>query len=145
MLFHCPHKNFNLHLQLRLRTPDAWLVFADLNAQPERGSGAKIRAAGSVTGLEVFAVKADREGSRCIQRSCTHRDIMTIHHRSRRLHLLNESTSTRVAPMGHRLWNILGIWTSVDQLTVPQIKLPGARDLLPRWMTWWNKMSACLF
>ena len=68
--FCVPVRISNLHLQQsRLKT--LGLVVADLAAQRKRGSGEKIRALGSGTGLEVAAVKTG---------ACERSDPTTVFH-----------------------------------------------------------------
>ena len=100
MLFHCPRRSSNLHLQLRIKTQDVWLAVADVTSQREHMHNADIRAAGSFTGHEVFAVQADAEGRRSFQRSRTRKDLMTINHPSCRLRVLQESKSTLAIVQG---------------------------------------------
>ena len=117
--------SWRLHLQLRIRTPDAWLVIADHAFQRERRSGEDIRATCSVDDFEVATIKADAEGSRSIQRTCTQQDLMTaplsnsLSSRSARKQehtcLRHRARRTVTTSYGTELgWTSLGIWTNVD-------------------------------
>merc|ERR1719434_51076 len=114
MLFHRHGQRTDLHLQLRVRTPDPWLVVADHASQREGAADEHFRATGGVDRFEVTAVEADAEGSCSVQGSCPNQDLIIVNHRTRHLHVLQESRSTLVSAVGqhvssynkfrHRVW-----------------------------------------
>merc|ERR1719323_4505 len=126
MLFHRHGQRTDLHLQLRIRSPDAWLVVADHASQREGAADEHFRSTGGVDRFEVTAVEADAEGSCSVQWSCPNQDLMIVNHRTRHLHVLQESRSTLVSAIGQHVsvttsfdtefgLTSFGICTNVDQ------------------------------
>merc|ERR1719323_2667915 len=135
MLFHRHGQRTDLHLQLRIRSPDAWLVVADHASQREGAADEHFRSTGGVDRFEVTAVEADAEGSCSVQGSCPNQDLMIVNHRTRHLHVLQESRSTLVSAIGQHVSSYnkfrYGVWLDVlwnlyerGPTRLPQIELP---------------------